>query len=224
VRLLTTILISPLLPNAVYLAKQAATIDHLSSGRLSLGLAVGGREQDYVLSGLDFHHRGRDLDRQIEVMRSVWRGDLGVGPSTAKPEGPDILIGGGSPEALRRAARNSGWIAGGGAGPDGFRRGADEIREAWQKAGRAGQPRFIAVGLYCLGPYAKENAIRLLTSSYGPERAEVMLPEVPLTADAVREFVSTFSEAGCDEVILTAASQDLDQLDLFAEAISLAKP
>src|SRR5579872_3103060 len=61
-RLTTAILIAPLRSNAALLAKQAATVDSLSGGRLVLGMAVGGREDDYAASGVDFHRRGRLLD------------------------------------------------------------------------------------------------------------------------------------------------------------------
>src|ERR687886_1213471 len=66
IRLATDILIAPLRRNTALLAKQAATIDALSGGRLVLGLAVGGREDDFEISGLDFSGRGRAFDRQLE--------------------------------------------------------------------------------------------------------------------------------------------------------------
>src|SRR4051794_293003 len=65
IRLVTDILIAPLRSNTALLAKQAATIDSLSGGRLDLGLAVGGREDDYAVSGVDFHARGGIFDRQL---------------------------------------------------------------------------------------------------------------------------------------------------------------
>src|SRR5205085_490781 len=68
IRLLTDILIVPYRANAALLAKQAATIDHLSKGRLTLGLAVGGREDDYEHSGVDFHRRGRLMDEMLAKM------------------------------------------------------------------------------------------------------------------------------------------------------------
>ena len=221
VRLLTSIMISPLYSNAVMLAKQAASIDHMSNGRLSLGLAVGGREDDYRLSGVDFHRRGRLLDEQISTMKAVWGGEHGVGPQPVQAGGPDILVGGGSPAVFKRAARNAGWIAGAGGGAAGFRSGAEQITGLWQQAGKPGKPRFIAVGHYSLGPSAVENALRILGYSYGPQRAEAMLSGLPTSPTAVAELLSSFAEAGCDEVILTACSQDLDQLDYFAEAAAL---
>ena len=55
IRLATTILIAPYRANGALVAKQAATLDRLSNGRLVLGAAVGGREDDYEASGVDFH-------------------------------------------------------------------------------------------------------------------------------------------------------------------------
>lgn len=220
-RLITTIMISPLYGNPIMLAKQAATVDHISGGRLSLGLAVGAREDDYSLTGVEFHRRGRVLDRQIEAMKAVWRGEHGVGPAPLQTDGPAILLGGSSPQTFRRVAENAGWIAGGGGGVAGFRHGYEQIMDGWTKAGRSGKPRLLAVGHYSLGPNAVADALKLLTSSYGAARAEAMLPSVPTTREAVIEMLSGFEEAGCDEVILTACTQDLDQLDYYAEAVAL---
>src|SRR3954463_6687317 len=71
IRLVTDILIAPLRANTALLAKQAATIDGLSGGRLVLGLSPGGREDDYTVSGLDFGARGRVFDRQLEELEAL---------------------------------------------------------------------------------------------------------------------------------------------------------
>lgn len=218
VRLLTAILIAPLQPSAVYLAKQAASIDHISNGRLSLGLAPGGRAEDYEMTGMNFHRRGRDLDRHIETMKATWRGENGVGPAPVQPGGPDILLGGSSPQTFARVARNNGWIAGAGGGAAGFARGKEQVMEQWAKAGRSGTPRFIAVGHYSLGPNADANARKVLGYSYGAERAEPMVQAMPRTADAIIEMLQSFAEAGCDEVVLAACDQELEQLDLYMDA------
>src|SRR6476646_8686554 len=70
IRLATTILIGPYRANAALVAKQAASLDRLSNGRLILGIAVGGREDDYEASGVDFHTRGRRFDAMLETFRS----------------------------------------------------------------------------------------------------------------------------------------------------------
>ena len=66
IRLLTAILIAPYRASAAMVAKQAATLHHLSNGRLVLGVAVGGREDDYEAAGVDFHRRGRIFDEMLE--------------------------------------------------------------------------------------------------------------------------------------------------------------
>src|SRR5919199_68360 len=73
IRLATDILIAPLRSNTALLAKQAATLDHLSGGRLVLGLAPGGRPDDYEVSGVDFSRRGRIFDAQLEELTRLWR-------------------------------------------------------------------------------------------------------------------------------------------------------
>src|SRR5919198_1765945 len=119
IRLTTDIMIAPLRRNTALLAKQAATLDHLSGGRLELGLAPGGRQDDYEISGVDFHRRGRIFDAQLEELDRMWRGEGGVGPPPAHGR-PSLLIGGTSPAAFRRVARHGdGWTSGGG-GVEGF--------------------------------------------------------------------------------------------------------
>jgi len=93
IRLVTDILIAPLRTNTVLLAKQAATIDSLSGGRLVLGLAVGGRTDDYEASNADFATRGRTFERQLEELEGVWSGDA-VGPAPADRKRPSMLSGG----------------------------------------------------------------------------------------------------------------------------------
>ena len=73
VRLMTTVLIAPL-RRAGVLAKQAATIDALSGGRLTLGLGVGAREDDFQFAPASFHDRGRRFEEQLELMKRVWSG------------------------------------------------------------------------------------------------------------------------------------------------------
>src|SRR5215218_8139148 len=72
-RLMTTVLIAPL-RRAGMLAKQASTIDALSGGRLSLGLGVGAREDDFHAAPASFHDRARRFEEQLELMRRLWSG------------------------------------------------------------------------------------------------------------------------------------------------------
>ena len=72
IRLATTILIAPYRANGALVAKQAASVDRLSRGRLVLGVAVGGREDDYEASGVDFHTRGRQFEAMLGQWEKVW--------------------------------------------------------------------------------------------------------------------------------------------------------
>ena len=108
--LLTDILIAPLRANTALFAKQAATIDALSGGRLTLGLGVGGRTDDFELSGVDFHRRGRIFEQQLDEMTSVWQGETEVSARRPRRTAPGLLIGGGADVRYERAARYAdGW-------------------------------------------------------------------------------------------------------------------
>src|SRR4051812_7062075 len=158
VRLVTDILIAPLRSNTALLAKQAATIDHLSGGRFVLGLSPGGREDDYAVSGIDFRLRGRILDRQLDELQRLWRGDGGVGPRPANGERPRLLVGGTVDAAFRRAARSAdGWPAGGG-GRERFAAGRDRARDAWRAERRDGEPYTMALFYFALGDDAQAAA------------------------------------------------------------------
>jgi alkanesulfonate monooxygenase SsuD/methylene tetrahydromethanopterin reductase-like flavin-dependent oxidoreductase (luciferase family) len=113
VRLATMIVIAPL-RNPVLLAKEAASLDALSGGRLTLGVAVGARQDDYETVGVDHRGRGRRLSEQLALVREAWE-DGPVGPRPARPDGPELLVGGLSGQAFVRVARYAdGYVHGGG--------------------------------------------------------------------------------------------------------------
>jgi alkanesulfonate monooxygenase SsuD/methylene tetrahydromethanopterin reductase-like flavin-dependent oxidoreductase (luciferase family) len=222
IRLVTDILIAPLRSNTALLAKQAATIDALSGGRLTLGLAVGGRPDDYEVSQADFHTRGQTFERQLAELNDLWAGDR-VGPPPANGRRPTLLIGGTSEVAFRRAAEHAdGWTMGGG-GPDQFAESLKSVRDAWSAAGRDGQPRTAALSYFSLGDNAQENAEQSLGHYYSflGEWADRIVQSAAKDADTVRSYLSAFEQAGADEVIWFPASADPAQVDLLAEAAGL---
>jgi alkanesulfonate monooxygenase SsuD/methylene tetrahydromethanopterin reductase-like flavin-dependent oxidoreductase (luciferase family) len=221
--LTTTILLAPLRTNHTLFAKQIATLDRLSAGRLVLGIGVGRRESDYSVSGSDYHQRGSGLDALLERASGLWRGETpGFGPAPALAGGPRLIFGGDSPRALARMAKyGEGWIAGGGFG-DVFRAGAESARKAWTQAGRTGRPRLVALSYFALGAGAREAADGYLKHYYdfvGPF-AEQIAAGAPTTPDAVRERVADFAQAGCDELILMPCVADPAQVDLLADALA----
>jgi alkanesulfonate monooxygenase SsuD/methylene tetrahydromethanopterin reductase-like flavin-dependent oxidoreductase (luciferase family) len=222
IRLVTDILIAPLRANTALLAKQAATIDSLSNGRLALGLAVGGREDDYAVGGVDFHSRGQIFDRQLEQLTAFWRGEGGLGPTPARGERPMVLIGGQTERAFKRAARYAdGWTLGGGT-PEMFAQGNAKLREVWQAHGRDGEPRTMVLFYYALGDDAEEKAREDLLDYYAflGDFAVQIAQSAATDEDTVRQYLSGFEAAGVDEVICFPTSIDPDQVDLLAHAVA----
>jgi len=220
IELVTDILISPLRSNTALLAKQAATIDSLSRGRLPLGLAVGGRPDDYEASGVDFSRRGRLFEQQLADMTAVWKGERGVGPAPRQDGRPGLLIGGGADVAYQRAARYAdGWTMGGGT-PEMFEESRDKLMAAWSDAGREGAPRTMALFYFALGAGAERAASESLGDYYAflGDYAQQIVAGAAKDADAVRQYLGAFEAAGADEVICFPASTELDQLDRLAEA------
>jgi alkanesulfonate monooxygenase SsuD/methylene tetrahydromethanopterin reductase-like flavin-dependent oxidoreductase (luciferase family) len=220
IRLVTDILVAPV-RNTALLAKQATTLDSLSEGRLVLGLAVGGRDDDYAVTGADFGGRGQTFDRQLEELAALWRGEGGVGPAPARGERPTLLIGGQAPATFRRAARYAdGWTLGGGT-PDRFAAGKEKLREAWEAEGREGEPRTMALFYYALGDRAEEEAREDLLDYYGflGEGAEQIVASAAKDEDTVRQYLSAFEAAGVGEVICFPTSIDPEQVDLLARAV-----
>jgi len=220
IRLTSTVILAPLRTNHVEFAKMAASLDRLSGGRLVLGLGPGAREDDFQVSGVDMHTRGKAFDALLERATEVWRGELGVGPAPVTPGGPQILIGGQAPASFRRVARyGAGWIGGGGS-PDLFRNGAAAAREAWAAAGREGAPRLAMLGYYALGPNARTAADSYLHDYYGflGPIADYIANGALVTPEQVTDAIGAFAEAGCDELILFPCDPDLSQVDHLAEA------
>jgi alkanesulfonate monooxygenase SsuD/methylene tetrahydromethanopterin reductase-like flavin-dependent oxidoreductase (luciferase family) len=208
--------------NHALFAKQAASIDRLSEGRLVLGLAVGAREDDYTESNVDFHRRGAEFDALLARVTDLWRGAVpAVGPDPSTPDGPHLLHGGNAPAAFRRMAKHGrGWIAGGG-GAGLFRAGAESAREAGAVAGREGSPRLLALGYFALGDHAREAADDYLHDFYaflGPFGDQIAAG-ARVTPDAITGAVSEFTEAGCDELILCQCNPDPAQVELLADAL-----
>jgi alkanesulfonate monooxygenase SsuD/methylene tetrahydromethanopterin reductase-like flavin-dependent oxidoreductase (luciferase family) len=227
IRLMTTVLLAPL-RNAAILAKEAATLDAFSGGRLTLGLGVGAREDDFRAAAVPFHRRGKIFDEQLALMTRIWSGqplaeDIGpVGPRPARPGGPEVLLGGYSPAAIRRLSRwGDGFIAGGSAPQQAgqFFRMAEQV---WREAGRPGKPRLVGSVYYALGANPVERAEVYLGHYYAfaGTRGQQLARSMPSSPEAVRATAQTFAEAGADELMLWATIPELEQIDLLAEAVA----
>lgn len=169
--------------NPVIMAKQAASLDRMTGGRLSLGVGVGWSKEEYDALGVPFEGRGRRLTEYVAAMRTLWRDDVAsfsgefvsfdrvrVNP---KPHGRSIpvVLGGNSDAALRRVAEwGDGWY--------GF-----NLADVEEAAFRASKLRSL-----CREVGRDPTDLRLAVSL-----------QDPVPADATR-----LADAGIDELVLVA--------------------
>lgn len=225
IRFVTDVLLAPTRSTAE-LAKQAASVQELTGGRLTLGLAVGGREDDYRLTGRDFAVRGRLFDQQLADLRRAFAGQAlledsrPVVPDAAR-NGVPILIGGMSDAAIRRTVEfGIGWTAGG-VPPQMVGPFVERVRAAWREAGREGSPRIVALNYFSLGDTEEQSRAYLLDyyGILGRETAEMIAGGAHRSPQAIKAVITGFTEAGVDELILDPTIGDPTQVDLLAEAV-----
>lgn len=224
IRFTTSILLAPL-HSAALLAKQVASLDAISGGRLTLGLGVGGREDDFQAASVPFHTRGKIFDAQLATMQRIWSGqslsdEVGaIGPAPVQAGGPEILIGAMTPAALGRLGQwGNGYIAGGG-GPQMAAQGFRAAEKVWSEAGRAGKPRLVGCVYYALGSDVQTRAGEYINHYYGPQFGPMVVQGLVATPEAVKETRKAFADIGTDELIFWPCIADLDQLDRLEDSL-----
>jgi alkanesulfonate monooxygenase SsuD/methylene tetrahydromethanopterin reductase-like flavin-dependent oxidoreductase (luciferase family) len=226
IRLITTVLLAPLRSTAL-LAKQSASLDVLSGGRLTLGLGVGAREDDFTATSASYHTRGKDFDAQLALMTRIWSGQAmsnevaQIGPAPVQPGGPEILLGGYSPAAVKRLARwGNGFIAGGG-DPSLASQFFQLTEQTWQEAGRPGKPRMVGCAYFGLGENAAERSAAYILDYYAfaNERAQRIASLLPTSPERVRGLIQAFADIGTDELILWPCIPEIDQLKRLTDVI-----
>lgn len=216
IRLMTTVMIGPARESTL-LAKQSATLQAISGGRLTLGLGVGWRRSDFEVTGTDalWENRGDALERQIARLKEVWS-DSELGPN---PEShPEILLGGAARVALQRAGRLADAFI---SGP--FPR--EEIVEHFATVDLAtGQPkpRKIVPRYFALGKDVKEEMLANVRAYYqagGEEFVETMQKGVLTTPDQVKKAVQDLETTGADEICFWPQVNSLEQVQRLAQAV-----
>ena len=219
IELVTNVVIAPL-RNTGMLAKQAVSLDRASGGRLTLGLALGARDDDFVACGLPTRGRGRTLDAQLGELRRIWQG-TDIGPAPARPGGPRMLLGGGARHAGPRAARHGdGWTMMVGT-PTDFAAGIEVVRDCWTAAGRLGTPATMAVFYAALGddaPHLVEQAVGGYYAWLGRDIAGYIVGTAASSEAQVHERLAGFAAAGADEVMVLPCAADPAQLERLAAA------
>jgi alkanesulfonate monooxygenase SsuD/methylene tetrahydromethanopterin reductase-like flavin-dependent oxidoreductase (luciferase family) len=225
----------------VLLAKEIASLDRLSGGRLTVGVGLGAPAGAHVAAlGFPTDRPVRRLVEGVEIMRKLWaanelshEGELlrfsaaSVEPKPIQRPGPPVWFGAGREPALRRAARlGDGWIGAGSSSAAAFAEQAPIVLDALAEAGRDPARFPIAKRVYVAVEDDEDVGLRrmaaVLDTMYDwpglAERCAVCGPPERI-AETVRDLVS----AGAHEVVLTPMYGFLAQLEALPEVVRLAR-
>jgi alkanesulfonate monooxygenase SsuD/methylene tetrahydromethanopterin reductase-like flavin-dependent oxidoreductase (luciferase family) len=232
VRLVTTVVV-PQLHDPVMLAKQLATGDMLSDGRLTVGLGVGGRQEDYHAVGADVATQTRaGLAHSVGVMKRIWAGEkvtesiVPVGPPPVQAGGPQLLIGTMGPKTVRSAADWADGLAGTTLDLDAAKQNElfDVARESWAQAGKP-RPHLATSFWFAIGDDPQETRAQMhrhLMRYMNWIPAEVVDAIAPTTGwagsdDELLAVLRNFQDIGTDELHLIPTSANIDQLRRVAD-------
>jgi len=230
VRIVPTLYVLPLHPAAL-VAKEVATLDVLSEGRVTLTVGVGGREHDYRALGVPFGERFARLERQVDTLRRLWAGEPPfegaepVGPRPVQRPGPPLWAGAFGPKSLRRAVRWADGVAGFSTSgdPEDVARAFAAVREVWREAGAA-PPRLVTGFWYALGADAEARleryAFRYLRV-FGEKPARALASRCRVHGVArLRETLAAVRDLGADEVVLVPTRADPAELERTLDALA----
>ncbi|MGY4711379.1 LLM class flavin-dependent oxidoreductase [Mycolicibacterium sp. CBM1] len=238
VPLVTTVVV-PQLHDPVMLAKGLATGDMLCGGRLTVGIGIGGRYEDYVAVGADPKGQTmREMSERVAVMKRVWAGEkitesvLPVGPRPAQDGGPRLLVGTIGPKTVRSAAQWAEGLAGITLDLDLDKQNElfDVARDAWAQAGRP-KPHLATSFWFALADRDGDSAtartqihrhLRHYMNWIPAELVDAMAPTTGWagTEDELADTLRRFAEIGTSEVHLIPTSGDLDQLRRVADLVA----
>jgi alkanesulfonate monooxygenase SsuD/methylene tetrahydromethanopterin reductase-like flavin-dependent oxidoreductase (luciferase family) len=225
IELLPNILLVPT-RDPVLLAKETATIASISGGRLTLGVGVGGRQDDFAATGSEFGDRGRRTDEMLETLTRAWRGEPVAGsPEPVVPEVPGgsvpLIIGGTSDASMRRMVEyGTGWTSGG-APPDRVARFAERVRTTWRDAGKDGEPRIVTLAYFSLGNDVESASYEYLRHYYRflGDHTEMIAANALRSESAIRDAAAAYADAGVDDLILDPTVADISQVDRLADIV-----
>jgi probable F420-dependent oxidoreductase len=224
--------------NPAQLAKELATIDRLSGGRLTVAVGIGRKEPTASELGLPTGHRARRLEEGVEVLRTLW-GDgpssyqgeiydfdgLVIEPKPAQRPGPPIWFGAGSPPALRRAARiGDGWLASGSSSPEVFADNLRIVTDALGEFGRDQDAFEVGKRIYIAVEDSEESGReRLRPILDGMYSNSGLTDRVAVcgTGEACAAQLKKVVDAGARELLLHPMYDYLEQLERVAHVAAL---
>jgi alkanesulfonate monooxygenase SsuD/methylene tetrahydromethanopterin reductase-like flavin-dependent oxidoreductase (luciferase family) len=218
--------------SAVWAAKEIATLDVLSNGRVDVVVGTGGRPQDYQAVGADWTTREKRMVDQVAMLRRIWSGEPAydggepVGPKPVQAGGPRIIGGFSGPKAITRSA---GWAD----GLYGFsitgeaseiQQKMDVAETAWKAAGRTTRPRKIGGFWYSL---ADDAAVQLRRYVFEYMRIagdavarQIAASMTRFSADTILDTMRAMKATGIDELYMVPASADVAEVDRLADLVA----
>ncbi|MFK7976101.1 MAG: LLM class flavin-dependent oxidoreductase [Halioglobus sp.] len=234
VKLVATVLILPM-HHPLMTAKQLATIDMISGGRLVVGVGTGGRAEDYLASWAGAGDRRLSvLASSVKTMREVWAGGHEVEgalrpiePLPVQRRGPKVLAGVMGPKGLASAAHWADGIAGMsimGTVED-IAGSMQAARSAWEKAGGSNLPVFYSSFWFALGETA-DKQIHTHLNRYlnwldqDSRNAMIEVAGFRGSPVALKERLKAIADTGVDELLLIPTSIDPEEVDRVAEIVA----
>jgi alkanesulfonate monooxygenase SsuD/methylene tetrahydromethanopterin reductase-like flavin-dependent oxidoreductase (luciferase family) len=222
--LLTNIVLLPT-RNPVVITKEAATIAAISLGRLTIGVGVGGRQDDFEATKTEWRNRGRRTDAMLDSMIRAWRGEPVAGhgePVVSEVPGDTIplLIGGYGEAGVRRAVRYGVGFTAGGIPPDQVAALATRVRDEWRNAGRDGEPRIVALTYFSVGDDVEERSYSYLRRYYAyTGNGDAIASSALRTPKAIQDALERYTDVGVDELILDPTVAELSQVERLADTV-----
>jgi probable F420-dependent oxidoreductase len=224
--------------NPVQLAKELASLDRMTAGRLVVGVGLGRKDPAAAALGFPADRRVRRLTEAIDVMRALWGSDtatyhgelwtfddLPAQPRPAHEGGPAIWLGAGSEPALRRAARiGDAWIGAGSSSSEDFARQAPVVDAALRETGRDPAAFPMAKRVYIAvdddGRTATERLTPILDGMYDAPGLTARVAVCGTAGHCAQELRGLVS-AGAGELLLHSLYDPLEQLERLAEVARL---
>ena len=211
--------------NAIWAAKEIATLDVLSEGRVNVVVGTGGRpNDDFRAVGADFASRNQRLPGQVAQMRSIWRGELPfegsevIGPAPVQKGGPKVTGGFGGPKGITGSAA---WADGlyafsmTGDAPEISQKFA-WFDEGWKANGRTGKPHRTGGFWYSLSDGA-EGALKHYVYEYlkiaSPDYAKQVAGTITqFDPGLILDTMRAMKETGIDELFMVPSTADVTEV------------
>ena len=223
VRIIPALYVLPM-HSAVQAAKEIATLDILSEGRVTLTVGVGGREKDYEALGASFKNRFQRMDDQIAIMKKIWRGELLDGLEEIGPT--PILVGAMGPKSIQRVSKWADGLYGFAmdGNPDLINHFFSSADKAWQESGREQKPYRMGGFWYSLADNAQSalsdyvfDYLKTFGEDDARKIAKTMTMHDPI---AIKDGLDAIEALGCDEIQLVPASAEVAEVDRLANMLA----